>query len=100
MPTTKRAVSETLLYVLRSTLRLAHPVLPHVTERIWEELGEEASLARAPWPDASEAQRDARAEEEVEQAFDFIVEAARAARRDEAGAACAARAAKAGRWKR
>ena len=43
----RRAVSETLLYVLRSTLRLAHPVLPHVTERIWEELGEEGVLARA-----------------------------------------------------
>ena len=48
----KRDVSQTLLYVLRSTLRLAHPVLPHVTERIWGELGEEVVLARSAWPDA------------------------------------------------
>src|SRR5207342_487445 len=61
----KRAVSETLLYVLRSALRLAHPVLPHVTERIWEELGQEGVLARASWPDPSKAQRDPAAEQAV-----------------------------------
>ena len=43
----RRDVSETLLYVLRATLRLAHPVLPHVTERIWGELGEDGVLARS-----------------------------------------------------
>ncbi len=42
----RREASQTLLYVLSSTLRLAHPVLPHVTERIWGELGEEGVLAR------------------------------------------------------
>ena len=69
----KRDVSQTLLYVLRSTLRLAHPVLPHVTERIWGELGEEVVLARSSWPDPSQAKRDPAAEQAVEQAFDFIV---------------------------
>ena len=69
----KRDVSQTLLYVLRSTLRLAHPVLPHVTERIWGELGEEVVLARSAWPDPSQAKRDPAAEQAVEQAFDFIV---------------------------
>jgi len=69
----KRDVSQTLLYVLRSTLRLAHPVLPHVTERIWGELGEQGVLARASWPDPSKAKRDRAAEQAVEQAFDFIV---------------------------
>jgi valyl-tRNA synthetase len=71
--TAKRDVSQTLLYVLRSTVRLAHPVLPHVTERIWGELGEEGVLARGSWPDPSQAKRDAAAEQAVEQAFDFIV---------------------------
>jgi len=66
-------VSQTLLYVLRATLRLAHPVLPHVTEQIWGELGEEGVLARNSWPDASKAKRDPAAEQAVEQAFDFIV---------------------------
>jgi len=69
----KRAVSQTLLYVLGATLRLAHPVLPHVSERIWGELGGPGVLARASWPDASQAKRDAGAERAVEQAFDFIV---------------------------
>ena len=68
----KTAVSETLLYVLRGTLRLAHPVLPHVTERIWEELGQEGVLARASWPDPSQARRDPALEQAVEQAFACI----------------------------
>ena len=69
----KRDVSQTLLYVLRATLRLAHPVLPHVTERIWGELGEDGVLARSSWPDQSGATRDVAAERAVEQAFDFVV---------------------------
>jgi valyl-tRNA synthetase len=68
-----RDVSETLLYVLRSTLRLAHPVLPHVTERIWGELGEEGVLARSAWPDPLKARRDPDAEQAAQQAFDFVV---------------------------
>ena len=59
--------------MLRATLRLAHPVLPHVTERIWGELGEDGVLARSSWPDQSGATRDVAAERAVEQAFDFVV---------------------------
>jgi valyl-tRNA synthetase len=66
-------VSQTLLHVLGGTLRLAHPVLPHVTERIWGELGEETVLARAAWPEAVAEERDSANERAVEQAFDFIV---------------------------
>ena len=69
----RRDVSETLLYVLGTTLRLAHPVLPHVTERIWGELGETTVLARSAWPDAADAERDEAAERAVEEAFEFIV---------------------------
>jgi valyl-tRNA synthetase len=70
--TARREVSETLLHVLRETLRLAHPVLPHVTERIWGELGEDGVLARASWSLAGGAERDAESERAVEQAFEFI----------------------------
>jgi valyl-tRNA synthetase len=66
-------VSQTLLHVLGATLRLAHPVLPHVTERIWGELGETTVLARSAWHEAAAAERDEAAERAVEQAFEFIV---------------------------
>ncbi|MDX6599193.1 MAG: valyl-tRNA synthetase, partial [Gaiellales bacterium] len=69
----RRDVSQTLLHVLGATLRLAHPVLPHVTERIWGELGEETVLARTAWPEPGGEERDAASERAVEQAFDFIV---------------------------
>ena len=62
----RRAVSETLLYVLAATLRLSHPVLPHVTERIWEELDEPGVLARAAWPGVRRRQRDRDAERAVD----------------------------------
>ncbi|MDX6541269.1 MAG: valyl-tRNA synthetase [Gaiellales bacterium] len=69
----RREISETLLYVLDATLRLSHPVLPHVTERIWEELGEPGVLARAAWPGATGLERDPEAERDVQDAFDFVV---------------------------
>jgi valyl-tRNA synthetase len=69
----RRDVSQTLLHVLGATLRLAHPVLPHVTERIWGELGQPAVLARSAWPDVGDAERDATTERAVEQAFEFVV---------------------------
>ncbi len=69
----RRAVSETLLHVLTATLRLSHPVLPHVTERIWEELGQQDVLARTPWLDPSAARRDADSERGVDEAFAFVV---------------------------
>ena len=39
------AVSATLLYVLDRTLRLLHPVMPHVTEEIWRYLPARARAA-------------------------------------------------------
>ena len=69
---TRRGVSETLLHVLAATLRLSHPVLPHVTERIWGELDQRGVLARAAWPAAEERAKTA-AEGEVDEAFAFVV---------------------------
>jgi valyl-tRNA synthetase len=42
-------------HVFDTALRLLHPVMPFITEALWQRLpnhDDEASIARAPWPDA------------------------------------------------
>ncbi len=39
-----------LLELLRSLLLLLAPFAPHLVAELWEELGEESSVLRAPWP--------------------------------------------------
>jgi valyl-tRNA synthetase len=60
-----------LLHVLESVLRLLHPVMPFLTEEIWQRLphaGE--TIALAPWPAADAARLDP----EAERALDLIME--------------------------
>ena len=53
----------TLLWVLDRTLRMAHPMMPFVTEAIWEQLpGDRGLLMLATYPEADPATRDAAAE--------------------------------------
>ncbi|CAN5413618.1 MAG: valine--tRNA ligase [Acidimicrobiia bacterium] len=40
----------TLGVVLRDLLALFHPVIPHLTEELWAELGDGSLLITAPWP--------------------------------------------------
>ena len=59
-------VRAVLVEVLEKTLRLLHPVMPFVTEEIWQMLpheGESIMIARFPTPDADK--RDAAAEEQM-----------------------------------
>jgi leucyl-tRNA synthetase len=39
-----------MLELLRSVVLLLAPFAPHLTAELWEELGEEGSILRAPWP--------------------------------------------------
>jgi len=39
-----------LLELLRSLVLLLAPFAPHLTAELWEELGEEGAILRAPWP--------------------------------------------------
>jgi leucyl-tRNA synthetase len=39
-----------LLELLRSLVLLLAPFAPHLAAELWEELGEEGSILRAPWP--------------------------------------------------
>jgi valyl-tRNA synthetase len=47
-------VRDTAAHVLGTILRLLHPVMPFVTETLWDHFGygPECSLIRAPWPSA------------------------------------------------
>ncbi|MCX6370579.1 MAG: class I tRNA ligase family protein, partial [Solirubrobacterales bacterium] len=57
-------LSATLCYVLRSTLALAHPFIPFVTEQLWESVpGAQGLLIGAPFPIVDEALIDAAAEQ-------------------------------------
>lgn len=62
-----------LVYVLDNTLRLLHPIMPFVTEEIWQSVphvGE--SLVVAAYPTVHSEQMDEKAAEEMEFLMDFI----------------------------
>jgi valyl-tRNA synthetase len=71
----RREVSATLLHVLDRTLRLCHPVLPHVTEELWSLLPDrDGQLVRASWPVTGEVPRDREQERSVSGAIALVAE--------------------------
>jgi len=82
-------LSATLLHVLEQTLALAHPVIPFVTEEIWDLVpATEGLLAGSPYPQADPSLHDEQAEAQI----GAVIEAVRAVRawRNEAGVAAGA----------
>jgi valyl-tRNA synthetase len=73
-------VRRPLLYVLETTLRLAHPFMPFITEAIWQSLprraGDPESLMVAPYPRPVSSLIDA----EAVQQMDRVIEITRAIR--------------------
>ena len=66
-PVERRRVQGVLVHVLEGILRLLHPMVPYVTEALWQELphtGE--ALIVALWPQADESRLDEAAERDME----------------------------------
>ncbi|WFP48882.1 valine--tRNA ligase [Methylomonas sp. EFPC3] len=74
----QRGTRQTLLRVLETVLRLAHPIMPFITEEIWQRVGPLAGVTAAtimlqPYPESDESAIDLVAETQVQWAMDFIL---------------------------
>ena len=69
-PAARRGTRRTLLEVLEGTLRMLHPLMPFITEEIWQKVGPLAgrtgpTIMRQPYPTAAEFAPDAAAERDI-----------------------------------
>jgi len=70
----KRGTRRTLVRVLEAILRLAHPMMPYISEEIWQRvaplagtyMGEGASIMHQAWPEADESKIDEQATRDIE----------------------------------
>ena len=74
----KRGTRHTLVNVLETILRLAHPTMPYITEEIWQRIAplagiETTSIMLQPYPEYNETQFDQAAMDEVEWIKNFII---------------------------
>ena len=74
----KRGTRRTLISTLERLLRLIHPLMPFITEEIWQEVGPRAGLSGKtimlqPYPEASPDERDPEAEAEIDWVMRFIL---------------------------
>ncbi len=72
-PGERADLAATLLHVLTETIATAHPVIPFVTEELWELLpGTEGLLAAARLPEIDETLRDPQAEAQIARAIEAV----------------------------
>ena len=74
----KRGTRHTLVHVLETILRLAHPTMPYITEEIWQRIAPLAgikgeSIMLQPYPEYNEVKFDQGAIDEVEWIKNFII---------------------------
>ncbi|MGH2672213.1 MAG: class I tRNA ligase family protein, partial [Actinomycetota bacterium] len=70
-----------LAWVLERTLRLLHPVMPFVTEEIWQRFGVGDSIVLAPWPDVEGFREHKTLGAEAEAVWPFVEELVTTVRR-------------------
>jgi len=71
-PEQRGDAAEVLSWVLERTLRLLHPVMPFVTEEVWQRFGAGDSIMVAPWPGGDPQHRDTKAEAEFGSAMAVV----------------------------
>ncbi|HWC32257.1 MAG TPA: valine--tRNA ligase, partial [Actinomycetota bacterium] len=64
----RRAAASLLGWVLERTLRLLHPIMPFLTEELWQRFGTGDSIMVAKWPGAHPEHRD----EALDDGFSFL----------------------------
>ncbi|MCW8982582.1 MAG: class I tRNA ligase family protein, partial [Gammaproteobacteria bacterium] len=74
----KRGTRRTLVRVLETILRLTHPIMPYITEEIWQQVAQLAgkegdTIMLQPFPEADESKIDSDAEAQMEWVMEFIV---------------------------
>jgi valyl-tRNA synthetase len=74
----KRGTRRTLVRVLETMLRIAHPVMPYITEEIWQKVAPLANksgntVMLQPYPEADNSKIDETAMQEIEWVKNFIV---------------------------
>jgi valyl-tRNA synthetase len=72
----RAAASSVVAWVLERTLRLLHPLMPFVTEEVWQRFGAGDSIVIADWPEPHPEHRD----QEADEAFGAWTEAMEGAR--------------------
>jgi valyl-tRNA synthetase len=76
--TLQRGTRQTLLKVLETVLRLAHPIMPFITEEIWQRIGPLAGVTAAtimlqPYPESVAEAINPDAETKIQWTMDFIL---------------------------
>jgi valyl-tRNA synthetase len=77
-PNTKKAAQTTLVMTLETALRLLHPIMPFITEEIWQKLpreirGNAESIMISPFPKSNDAYIDEAIEQSMRLPMDAIL---------------------------